>query len=213
MGTESDETRAQRANGAVSGRGESELAKEILAASRRILIEKGLSELTISSICRETGAYRGAVNHQFGGKEGLLAAVIDDVVHESAQRLAGQVQGLPPGDQRVRETIRGFGMLGGAEAQLAFFEVFTHLLRDEAGRARLLRIYEDMLAIIGVALGGAAFSRRPGATPLAAIAMAAADGLVIQQLIGPLVDYEEFIATLAALITPALDATTEAPPE
>jgi AcrR family transcriptional regulator len=188
------------------GKREAETARRILEGARRVLATKGWKELTVSAICSESGVYRAAVNYHFGNKDGLITALIDEVLHENAQLVASHVQGLPFGNQRVRETVRGFGMLGGTDAQLAFFEVFTHLLRDDEGRARLQRFYEDMLAIIGVALvgGNAGALRASGMWEHAALALAVADGLVIQQLIGPLADFRKVMDIFASLATPAL---------
>ena len=83
--------------------------------------------------------------------------------------------------------------------------MFTHLLRDDDGRARLRRFFRTCLPSSASLWWAAAAAGNPGPdVDHAALALAVADGLVIQQLIGQLADYEDVIDTFASLVTPAL---------
>jgi AcrR family transcriptional regulator len=58
--------------------------------------EVGFPRTTASEIARRAGVTWGAVQHHFGGKEGILAAVLEDSFDRFAQRLSDiEVEGAP----------------------------------------------------------------------------------------------------------------------
>jgi len=70
----------------------------LITAARRLFGAEGFAEVGAERIAREAGMTRGAVYHQFAGKTGLFAAVLDQVEAEIAQRVAGAVAGFDPAD-------------------------------------------------------------------------------------------------------------------
>ena len=52
-------------------------ARRILAAAQGILAERGYAELTMTAIAQVSGANRALVSYYFGGKAGLLAALVE----------------------------------------------------------------------------------------------------------------------------------------
>lgn len=197
---------------------ETEVGKRILEASKRLLADKGWSGLTVSAICEEAGVYRAAISYHFGSKEGLAAVLLESLVHEAAYRMMTTVRRTAPNDLRVRETVRGLDMLGGQELQVVFFEAFTHLVRDPDLRQHLRRLYQDATSMAAMALGGGNPDRVPALYPYAAMLVAFADGIIIQQLINPDEDFEPMIDAFSRLLTPAIadlvtDAQSAAPSE
>ena len=67
-----------------------ESAKEnrarLIAAARRAFAEKGYAGASMDEITADAGLTRGALYHGFGGKAGLLAAVVEQIDNEMAER-------------------------------------------------------------------------------------------------------------------------------
>lgn len=53
---------------------------QILSAARRLLVERGYEKMTVEMVAKEAGAALGSVTHFFKTKEGIAAAVADEVV-------------------------------------------------------------------------------------------------------------------------------------
>ncbi|OFW59459.1 MAG: hypothetical protein A2133_07485 [Actinobacteria bacterium RBG_16_64_13] len=183
---------------------ETEIGTRILEASRRLLADKGWSGLTISAICKEAGVYRAAISYHFGSKEGLAAVLLENLVHEAAFRMMTTVRRTAPSDLRVRDTVRGFDMLGGRELQVVFFEAFTHLIRDPDLRQHLRRLYQDANGMAAIAMGGGNPGKVPELYPYAVMLVAFADGLIIQQLASPEEDFEPVIEAFSRMLTPVI---------
>ncbi|MDF3833540.1 TetR/AcrR family transcriptional regulator [Cupriavidus basilensis] len=65
-----------------------ETREKLIAAARRTFAAKGFAESAMEDITAEAGLTRGALYHQFGGKKGLLEAVIEQIDAEMTQRLS-----------------------------------------------------------------------------------------------------------------------------
>jgi len=70
----------------------------LIPAARRLFGAEGFAVVGAERVTREAGMTRGALYHQFDGKAGLFAAVLDQVEAEIAQRVADAVAGFDPAD-------------------------------------------------------------------------------------------------------------------
>lgn len=72
----------------MSSRAESmaENRKKLLAAARKAFAAKGFAAASMDELTAEVGLTRGALYHNFGDKLGLLAAVVNQLDAEVAQR-------------------------------------------------------------------------------------------------------------------------------
>lgn len=59
---------------------------KLIAAGRKAFAEKGYSTASMDELTAEVGLTRGALYHNFGDKRGLLAAVVNQIDSEMAQR-------------------------------------------------------------------------------------------------------------------------------
>ena len=59
---------------------------KLIAAGRKAFAEKGFSAASMDDLTAEAGLTRGALYHNFGDKKGLLAAVVDQLDTELAQK-------------------------------------------------------------------------------------------------------------------------------
>lgn len=60
----------------------------LIGAARRAFAEQGYANAAMEELVAEAGLTRGALYHQFGGKPGLLEAVIEQIDAEMDQRIA-----------------------------------------------------------------------------------------------------------------------------
>jgi AcrR family transcriptional regulator len=65
-----------------------ETRKKLIAAARRSFAAKGYADSAMEDLTAEAGLTRGALYHQFGGKQGLLEAVIEQIDAEMTERLS-----------------------------------------------------------------------------------------------------------------------------
>ena len=64
-----------------------ETTTQLVAAARRAFAAQGYAGSAMDAICADAGVTRGALYHHFGGKEGLLEAVVLQIDAEIAARL------------------------------------------------------------------------------------------------------------------------------
>lgn len=72
-----------------------ETAERLLAAARRAFARDGYASASMDVLCAEAGLTRGALYHHFGGKEGLLEAVVRQIDGEIGARLDAEFAAIP----------------------------------------------------------------------------------------------------------------------
>ncbi|HWU22810.1 MAG TPA: TetR/AcrR family transcriptional regulator [Nocardioides sp.] len=70
----------------------------LVAASRGLFAEHGYAALSTDQIAKAAGVTRGALYHQFAGKEELFAAVFEQVESEIAERIDAYIEAAAPSD-------------------------------------------------------------------------------------------------------------------
>lgn len=103
---------------------------ELIAAARRLFVEKGYGETATPDIVAAAGLTRGALYHHFADKQALFRAVIES----EAQAVAQEIEQASPPDLAPREAL-----VQGGEAFLAAMA--------QPGRTRLLLL--DGPAVLG----------------------------------------------------------------
>jgi AcrR family transcriptional regulator len=76
-------------------------AKRLLAAAQDILAERGYEELTITAISQVSGVNRALVSYYFGGKAGLLAALVETLFQDPSVGLVEEIRATRDGVDRV----------------------------------------------------------------------------------------------------------------
>jgi AcrR family transcriptional regulator len=161
---------------------ESATAMRILAAAKKILSDKGYSKLTLQAVEEESGEYRALVSYYFGSKQGLVEAIVEDLMQSEDKALRERLEEIEEPEPRVEALIdeqrqisadwRGFRV---------FYELLPHIMRDERLRADLAADYarsreldRQTLAAGEPARGAADLDR------LAALSVAIVEGLAVQ---------------------------------
>ncbi|HJQ05216.1 MAG TPA: TetR/AcrR family transcriptional regulator [Nocardioides sp.] len=76
----------------------------LVSAARALVAEHGYAALSTDQIAKAAGVTRGALYHQFDGKEELFAAVFEQVESEIAERIDAFIEAAAPTD--VESTLR-----------------------------------------------------------------------------------------------------------
>ena len=76
-------------------------ARRILAAAQDILAERGYSELTMTAISQVSGVNRALVSYYFGGKAGLLAALVDTLFQDPEVGLVEEIRATATDAERT----------------------------------------------------------------------------------------------------------------
>lgn len=64
-----------------------ETRAKLISAARKAFAERGYAAVSMDDLCADAGLTRGALYHHFGGKEGLLEAVVVEIDREVFARL------------------------------------------------------------------------------------------------------------------------------
>jgi AcrR family transcriptional regulator len=156
-------------------------ALRILDAAKRILSEKGYSRLTLQAVEEESGEYRALVAYYFGGKQGLVDAIIDSLMDAEDETLREHLEGIEEPQARVRALIdeqrqisadwRGFR---------AFYELLPHIMRDDRLRTELADDYARSRELDRRTLAAAGDPGGEDLDKLAALSVAIVEGLAVQ---------------------------------
>ena len=118
-------------------------AVRILEAAKRILADKGFSALTLEAIAVEAGVNKAATRYHFGSKDGLLEAIVDEIVLDECASMARDISPDASLDERLDSFLGGVRRMAVEPASFGgFFDMLPHALRDKALRARLIYLYE-----------------------------------------------------------------------
>ncbi len=98
------------------------------------IAEVGLARTTAPEIARRAGVTWGAVQHHFGGKDGMLVSVLDD----SFRRLAERLEGIPIEGTTLEKRAslfidRAWEHFGGAHYR-STYEILVHYLGHDDSR-------------------------------------------------------------------------------
>jgi AcrR family transcriptional regulator len=166
-------------------------AQKLLLAAKDIIANDGFDALTLNAVSAASGENKAMISYYFGNKAGLVAAVVDSVVHDEYVSSRDRVQAVGP-RRRSRQLTDEMRRLDAASGEFrVFFELLPHVLRDETLRRRIARLYRWYW---GVKLEWLGVDRQTGALDdpdllgLSQLLSAVIDGLAIQAAIDPDID-------------------------
>jgi TetR/AcrR family transcriptional regulator, transcriptional repressor of bet genes len=157
-------------------------AQRILTAAKRILSDEGYARLTLQAVEKESGEYRALVAYYFGNKQGLIDAIVEDLMQSEDAALRERLAAIESPDERVRALIdeqrqisadwRGFR---------AFYELLPHIMRDERLRTDLAVDYAESRELDRRTLAAGQTGRGDAdLDKLAALSVAIVEGLAVQ---------------------------------
>ncbi len=178
-------------------------ARNLLLAAKDIVAEEGFEALTLKTVSQCAGENKAMVSYYFGNKAGLIAAVLDSVIHDEYLDSLDRMEDVSPGERipRLIEEMRH--MAAAVDDFQVFFELLPQVLRDEELRRRLamlLRWYWKMkLEWLGVKDGAEGLAD-PDLLGVAQLLSAVIDGLAIQAAVDPGVDLANPYRMLARML-------------
>lgn len=85
-----------------------ETRNKLLTAARQAFASQGYANTSMDDFTAAAGLTRGALYHHFGGKEGLLAAVVEQIDMEIDQRLQAISASAPSAWEGFRQRCRTY---------------------------------------------------------------------------------------------------------
>ena len=113
-----------------------EKRERILRAAVKVFARKGFYASRVSEIAKAAGVADGTIYLYFKSKDELLTSLFEDRITRLLSLLKREVEGLPPGPERVRRVVEY--QLGLLEGERDLAEVITVNLRQSS---RLLKQY------------------------------------------------------------------------
>jgi len=186
-----------------------ETAQNLLIAAKRIIAAQGLDALTLNSVSAASGENKAMIAYYFGNKAGLVAAVLDSVIHDEYVASQDRMKEADP-DLRRRQVSDEIRRMAAATDEFrVFFEMLPHVLRDEDLRRRIALLYRwywgMKLEWLGAADPTAALDD-PDLLGLAQLLSAVIDGLAVQAAIDPSIDLDNPCRAFARMLEGAVPA-------
>ena len=162
-------------------------AQRILAAAQTIVAERGYADLTMAALERQSGANRALVAYYFGGKAGLVEALIESLFQNPDVGLVEEIRSGSEGPERTERFIDWQGRVSANDrVNRMLYELLPQALRDPAVRERFAseyRVYRDVDA--DCLASTPANLDREELKALAAVSIAVVEGLGIQRALDP----------------------------
>ena len=162
-------------------------AKRLLAAAQDILAERGYAELTMTAIAQQSGVNRALVSYYFGGKAGLLAALVDTLFQDPEVGYVEEIRATREGADLTEEFLDWQRRVSANDrTNRMLYELLPHALRDAEVRARFAEEYRVYREVDSGCLDAAprALSEED-LDALAAVSIAVVEGLGIQRSLDP----------------------------
>ena len=181
-------------------------------AAKEIVAEDGFEALTLKTVSERAGENKAMVSYYFDNKAGLVAAVLESVIHDEYLDSLDRMKDVAPGERISRLVDEMQRMAAWAEDFQVFYELLPHVLRDEVLRRRMAMLYrwywKMKLEWLG-AQDGAAGLADPDLLGLAQLLSAIIDGLAIQTAVDPEMDLANPYRVLARMLE-SLDTARKA---
>lgn len=165
-------------------------ARKLLIAAKEIVADDGFEALTLNAVSERAGENKAMIAYYFDNKAGLVAALVDSVVHDEYLLSLERMKDAAPGERTQRLVDEMRRMDAAADFQV-FFELLPHVLRDDVLRRRIALLYQWYWSLklewLGVKDASEALAD-PDLLGLAQVLSAVIDGLAIQVAIDPGLD-------------------------
>lgn len=162
-------------------------ARRILVAAQDILTERGYAELTMTAISQVSGVNRALVSYYFGGKAGLLAALVESLFLNPEVGYVEEIRSTRQGVERAGALLDWQRRVSANDrTNRMLYELLPHALREPEVRARFAQEYQTYRRVDADCLGAA--PRELGEQELealAAVSIAVVEGLGIQRALDP----------------------------
>jgi AcrR family transcriptional regulator len=156
--------------------------QRLLAAARDLIAERGVAGASVDALAEAADRTSGALYAQFGGKEGLLVALLDEWKDATAEAIAADFEATSNVRFRLDSLWKNFidpPVEGGDAWVLLEHELWLYACRNPAVRDVVSARYDDARRALARALPGGA------AAELGTLMIALLIGLEMQRRIDP----------------------------
>lgn len=143
--------------------------RRILDATLALLQEVGVAGTTLTAVAGRADVARGTIVHHFGSWDGLLAAVLDDILEMLQVPDERILEGIEDRDERIRAFVRA--MVAFQERSEPWWPIFAQEMDRPEVRKRDAEYWEAFARLQAAALG-------PGLAGDDAVAAAAGAAIV-----------------------------------
>lgn len=128
---------------ATQGERRADTRRRLLLAAAELFAERGVDGTSIDAIAERADRTSGAVYDHFGGKDGVLFALLDTWVEELAVVIGAELATATTLDERLAVLWRNVSapVVGGDRWISLELELWTHAARNPAARDHLVRRY------------------------------------------------------------------------
>jgi AcrR family transcriptional regulator len=184
-----------------------ETARNLILSAKTIIAEQGFEALTLNRLAAASGENKAMTAYYFGNKAGLVAAVLDSVIHDEYLASEARMKNLSAEELTPRVIEEMHGIVSSAEDFRVFYELLPRVLRDDVLRARMLPLYRWYWSVklewLGFGDDPAALDD-PDLQGIARLLSAMIDGLAIQAMIEPKADLSGPYRILGRLVGESL---------
>lgn len=163
-------------------------ARRFLKAARKVVIRAGYPALTTKAVADECGLRSSLIHYHFGGKSGMVSALIDQVIRESSgtsnrREADSGVEGLDRVEALLQDQQR---VSGDRQDYRLFLELLPSVLRDKGHRSEMAQGYQayrdhdtEIVRPVAGDVDDVTLNR------LVTLSIALVDGLAIQNALDP----------------------------
>jgi TetR/AcrR family acrAB operon transcriptional repressor len=155
-------------------------ARKILDAARKLLVERGYAGIRFDAIAAESGVNKSMIRYYFGSKDGLVAAIVDDLTHDSTIEVLSLAQTACGTEDRTAAHLAATRRLLDDPSFKNLFDVLPVAMRRTALRQALADLYEWYREVNCLCFGEGENDQEGELRGLACVFMAAIDGLAMQ---------------------------------
>jgi AcrR family transcriptional regulator len=174
--------------------------ERLLSATVRLLVSVGWSGVTTRAVAEEAGVNPALVHYHFKGVEELRREAVRRALNVLVTASVSSLEDAPDPATGAREALAAVLRAEQRDPTLSvlLLEAAEGSIRDEV----LRREFAGLLRDLRVVLAGwiAEQSGRPDADAVAALVLAALDGIYLHHLLDPELDVEAFHAPLLRLL-------------
>ncbi|MEI6449083.1 MAG: helix-turn-helix domain-containing protein [Actinomycetes bacterium] len=166
-------------------------AQTVLAAARGIVLERGMSGFTLEAVAGAAHVDVSTLYYHFGGKPGLLEALVDSLAHDALAGFAREAMKARTVEERLRAYVKAIRDLlreGDGSSGRAYFELMPYAYRDPSLRRRIAALNQwhvatSLAIIVGERADSAEIAR--SAQAIAHLVFAAVDGIELHYDMDP----------------------------
>lgn len=167
--------------------------EELLQAARRLLEERGYAHITARDLVAASDTNLASIGYHFGSKAALLNAAIEAAFRDWAEQLAAFVMADPDATPLERATATWVASLEEMPQRRpilqSYVEALAQALRVPELREQLAEHYRRarsmVAALVAQSLDDGSDADDPRCRAVAALVIAACDGLALQSLLDP----------------------------